>query len=231
MASALRGVIAAVEGLVCGDGGDLAFEPDGAVAVGLGGTGGGDDTVHEAGVADGPLEGLLRAHREADDSLEVFDMEIAGEELMDRGDVVANGHDWEARAVEGLGCVRGRGRTAVAEELCGDEEELVRIEGFAGADEEAVAFILGHVVRVLKEGVFASSVKVAVGAVEDVGFGQDSAAFGVEVTQDEFVRRRLWILWGRSVRLGDAGAEESEGKCAKNHRGACFPAVSSSFTI
>ena len=40
---------------------------DDAVAVGLRCAGGGDDAVHEIGIRDGPLEGLLRAHGEADD--------------------------------------------------------------------------------------------------------------------------------------------------------------------
>ena len=46
------------------------------MAVGLGGAGGGDDAIHEIGVADGPLEGLLRAHGEADDRLQVLDAEL-----------------------------------------------------------------------------------------------------------------------------------------------------------
>lgn len=62
-----------MEGGVGGEGGDLAFEADVAVGVGFGGAGGGDDAVGEVGVADGPLEGLLGAHREADDGFEVGD--------------------------------------------------------------------------------------------------------------------------------------------------------------
>ena len=69
----LGGVVAVVEGGVGGEGGDLAFEADDAVAVGFGGAAGGDDAVHEGGIADRPLEGLLRAHREADDGAEMRD--------------------------------------------------------------------------------------------------------------------------------------------------------------
>ena len=164
------------------------------MAVGLGGAGGGDDAVHEGGVADGPLEGLLGAHGEANDGLEVFDVEVVGEELMDDGDVVADGHDGEARAVKGLRRVAGGRGAAVAEELGGDEEELVWVEGFSGADEKAVAVLLRHVVRGEEDGVVAGGVEVAVGAVEDVGLGQDGAAFGVEVVQDVLVRGGLRIL-------------------------------------
>ena len=67
------GVIAAVEGRVGLDGGDLAFQADDAVAIGFGGAGGGDDAVHEIGIADGPLEGLLRAHGKADDGAQMLD--------------------------------------------------------------------------------------------------------------------------------------------------------------
>ena len=55
-----------------------------------------------------------------------------GEQLMHGLDVVADGHDGEARAVKGLGRVAGRGGAAVAEELRGDEKQLVGIERLAG---------------------------------------------------------------------------------------------------
>jgi hypothetical protein len=58
--------------------------------------------AHVAGVGDGPLKGLLRAHGEADDGLEMAEVELLSEELMNGFDVVADSGDGEPGTVEGL---------------------------------------------------------------------------------------------------------------------------------
>ena len=72
------------------------------MSVGLGGARRGDDVAHVVGVGDRPLECLLRAHGEADDGLEMADVELFSEELTNGFDVVANGGDGEPRTVKGL---------------------------------------------------------------------------------------------------------------------------------
>ena len=80
------------------------------------------------GIADRPLERLLRAHREADDRAQVRDLEILGQQPMHGLDVVANRRHRKARAVKRLGRVARRRRVAVAEQLRRDEEQLRGVE-------------------------------------------------------------------------------------------------------
>ena len=190
------------------------------MAVGFGGAAGGDGFVHEGGKADGPLEGLLGSHGEADDGAEVLDVELFGEELVDGVDVVADGHDGEAGAVEWGRGVGGGGAAAVAEELRGDEEELAGVEcaGWVGGgfEEEGVAVEVGHIVGREEDGVGVGGVEGAVGAVDDVGFGEDGAGFGVEVVEDEFVALGCGGLrcggLGEGWEGGGRKGEEQEGE-------------------
>ena len=117
-----RGVVAAVEGRVRGERGYLSFEPHDTMRVGLRRARRGHDAIREIGIADGPLERLLGAHREADDRAKVRDVQLVHQQPMDRFDVVADRHHRKPRTVERLGRVARRRRLAVAEELRRDEE-------------------------------------------------------------------------------------------------------------
>src|SRR6202041_1552279 len=189
-----NGVVAVREGSVSGESGNLAFETDYAVSIRLGGATGGNDAIHIAGVANGPLECLLRAHGEADDRLQVLDVEFFGEHLMDSIDVVANGKDRKARAVEGLRCIRRRRTAAVAKELGSDEKEPAGIQCagriLGGLHEPFVAAKVGHVMRGQKDGVVAGCVQLTVGAIDEMNLRQDGPRFRVEVVQDVLVT--LW---------------------------------------
>ena len=72
----------------------------------------------------GPLEGLLSAHGESYDGLEVRDFEFFCEQLMDGFDIVANRHHRETRPVIRLRSVAGRRRMPIAKQL-----SLVLFEG------------------------------------------------------------------------------------------------------
>ena len=84
------------------EGRELPFEPNDAVTVRLGCAGRRDDAIGKGWIAHRPLERLLRTHRETDDRAQVRDLEVLGEQAMHGLDVVANGRDRKARAMERL---------------------------------------------------------------------------------------------------------------------------------
>ena len=168
------------------------------------GAGGGHDAVGEVGIADGPLERLLRAHREADDRAHVRHLQLVDEQPMDRFDVVADGRHRKARAVKRLGRVARRRGVAVAEKLGGDQEQRRKVERATGADQPLVAMVVRHVVRRQQDRVVARRVEPAVGAVDDPRLRQRDAALGAEVVDRELVmfggvRRRggAWACGGK----------------------------------
>ena len=161
------GVVAVVERRIRGERGDLSLEANDAVTVRLRRARRRDDAIGEVGVADGPLKGLLRTHRKADDRAQVRDLEILREQLMDRADVVADRHDRKARTVKRLRRVARRRRVAVAEQLRRDEIELRGVERAPRADQPLVAVVRRHVVRRQQHGVVVRRVQVAVRAVDD----------------------------------------------------------------
>ena len=120
------GVVAAVERRIRRQRGNLPFEAHDAVRPRFRGARGGHDAIREVGIADGPLERLLGAHREADDRAHVRHLQLVDEQPMHRFDVVADGRHRKARAVKWLGRVAWRRRMAVAEQLGGDQEQLSR---------------------------------------------------------------------------------------------------------
>jgi len=137
----------------------LTFEADKTVAVAFRRPGRCDDSVHEGGVADRPLERLFGAHREANDRAEVIQMQRLCEKAMDRVDVIPNRHDREPRPMKRVWRVARRGRSPVAEEL-GQHDKVTRriqravncacatrgVGAICLADEPVVAVEVGHVV-------------------------------------------------------------------------------------
>ena len=93
--------------------------------------------------------------------------------------------------------VARRGRSAVAEQLTGDEKQLLRVKRLARSDEPAIAVHLGHVVRWQEDGVVAFGIQFPVGSVDDASLGQNSAAFRLEIFDCEFVLERLSVRGGR----------------------------------
>lgn len=195
-AGGLGGVVAAGKGGVGRDRRDPAVEADDAVAVGLRGAGGGDDAVHEVGVADRPLQRLLRAHGEADHRAQVAHVQAVHQQAARGLHVVADRDRGEAGAVERLGRVAGRGGAAVAEHLGRDQEQPARVERAAGADQPVVAVQVGHVVRGQQHGVVAGRVQGAEGRVHDPGIGQRHAGLGGEGGQRELLAQGVGRLGG-----------------------------------
>ena len=99
-------------------------------------------------MADGPLERLLRTHREPDHGAQMIHAQLAGEQAMHGSDVVADRGDGEARTVERLGRIARRRRTAVAEELGEHEKVTCRVERAVRrvTDQPVVTGEAGHVV-------------------------------------------------------------------------------------
>ena len=77
------------------------------------------------------------------------------------------------------------------------------------ADEPVVSVEVRHVVRRQQDGVVARSVQRAQRRVDDAGLGQDDAAFGLEVADDELAPLELDR---RRLRLADHGHAERHSK-------------------
>ncbi len=200
-------VVAVLKRGVGDDGGDLSFEAHHAVRIGLRRAGGGDDAIHEVGIADGPLKRLLRAHGETDDGAQMRDLELFGEQAMDGLDVIADGHHGKARPVKRLGRIAGRGGAAVAEELCRHQEEL-RTGRARDRRRSAIRSRAGSPCSAMAAAWRCPSggVEMSVGAVDDVRHGQRDAALGLEIGDGELVTLR------RSRRIRGGLGEKRRGQ-------------------
>ena len=119
------------------EGGDGAFEEGVVVPARARGAADHDRGAHVAGVHAGPVVGLLAGHGEAEDGVEVGDVQVLGQEGVLGVDAVSVVEGWG----EG-GRVGGRGGFAVAEH--GDDDHVVGAQGAVGegegrVDEAAVA--------------------------------------------------------------------------------------------
>jgi hypothetical protein len=124
---------------------------------------------------------------------------LLGQQLMHRLHVVADGGNGKARAVEGFRRVAGRRGAPIAKQLRGDEELACGIEGFSRSNQPVVTTHIGHVVRRQKNSVVSRRVQMAIGAIDNLRFGQRDTALGMKVVNNERVLDRLGF-WGR--RLG-----------------------------
>ncbi len=142
-------------------------------------------------------------------------VQLFGEHAVHGLDVVADGGDGESRSVQRFRRVAGRGRTAIAEQFAGDEKQFFRIERLAGSDQPAIPMHLGHVVRGQEDGVVAFRIQFAVRAINDARFGKHSAAFRLEILDDEFVLDGLGI--GDGLRLRRLHAEQRKDQRDNTH--------------
>src|SRR6201999_3306949 len=97
-----------------------------------------DDAVHVAGIRNTPLKGLLRAHGEADDRLQMAHPKLLGQQLMHRLHVVADSSDGKARTVEGFRRVAGRRGASITKQLRRNEELTRGIKGFSRSNQPFV---------------------------------------------------------------------------------------------
>ena len=87
----------------------------------------GDDPVDECRVPHGPLQRLHATHGDADDSIQVIDAEVLGQQAMLGVHHVANRERREASAGT-RSAIRGRGGRAVRQRVHDDDVERARVQ-------------------------------------------------------------------------------------------------------
>jgi len=166
------------------EGADGALEAHDAVRVRLRGAAIGHDRVDEVRMGNGPLERLLRTHREADDRAQVPNAQRVQD--ASRGlDVIALGDGREVRSRQRRRRVARRRGEAVREHLGGHQEVPIRIERATRADQKVVAVIVRAVPGRDQDGVVARVIQPAECRVADLCHRQDTAAFEFEIRQPE----------------------------------------------
>ena len=121
-------VPAAVPRRIAGDGLDKAVEQQARVRSSLGRSRDRGGALDGVGVADRPLIGLLRPHRDSKDKRQLLDAKFLGEQPALRADIVADTNIWKPGRVERwFGTVRRAGKP-VADLIDEDDEIFFGIE-------------------------------------------------------------------------------------------------------